>query len=71
MQAQKLQVIFEIQVQSETGEWGVEDVLRELEGRGLTLVSHQVLDGEERASLARRPLAPGAEICTARRTPFP
>jgi hypothetical protein len=71
MQAQKLQVIFEIQVQSETGDWGVEDVLCELEGRGLTLVSHQVLDGEERVSLARRPLAPGAEICTARRVPFP
>jgi transposase-like protein len=71
MQAKKLQVIFEIQVQSETGDWGVEDVLRELENQGLSVVSHQVLDGEERASLARQPLAPGAEICTARRVPFP
>jgi transposase-like protein len=69
MQAKKLQVIFEVEVQSEMGEWGVEDVLRELEGRGLSVVSHQVLDGEERASLAWRPLAPGAEICTARRGP--
>ena len=51
---------------------GDDDSLRVfVENQGLSVVSHQVLDGEERASLTRQPLAPGAEICTARRVPFP
>jgi hypothetical protein len=71
MQHKKLHVIFDINVQSGNGEWGVDDVLRELEEKaGLTVLSHRVTEGDENLLLARQPYAMFAGA-TARRVPFP
>jgi hypothetical protein len=71
MQHKKLRVIFEIDVQSANGEWGVDDVRRELERLGLIVLSHHVIEGDESLFLARQPLAICAGVSTARRVPFP
>lgn len=71
MQPKKLHVTFEINVQSGNGEWDIDGVLQEMERLGLTVLSHQVTEGDESLFLARKPCAIFAEVSTVRRVPFP
>lgn len=68
MGGKKLQVTFEVSVQSGNGNWDVDGVLQEMERLGLTVVSHREGEG---VLLTRKPHAVFAEVSTPRHVPFP